>query len=661
MDTKYQQLLIHCACLLDTYDEGTQGLEHHVNNYITSNQICEEDDKMFITEVFSGCVRHKSVLSVITEGFYARDGRTVLRSSQNVYIVISYLALFRLDELGIAHFRKFVAALEVKTAFKFLNHFFEEKNLLTWMKDGWNLVYESSYVQKNILSPLLRWLPELKELIKQLKDKCDNKQKTKKSTTLTTETSPFNLTKPRPRSIPVPVKIPALAKYKPPPSSLYQSPTEQDVLNKQKEENRRKAEERLMEASRIQFSCANAEKSEKTMQILSNIQWEEQSKLSPNSVKAQPVPDFKKDPIPVKMTAATILREGQLYQKKEEEVVKKLRDLETGAFDAANFMKWQSEMRQMDLEAELSALEERRLKGKLSHEDAILAKTKLAEENHAKVTSIKEQTAKMMREQLDKKFLEEREMKTLVENTMAGHRNAKDAQKKLQEYKQKLVQDVTGESREMMAQAIEQAEADMRNKMELIQQIRAMEATPVSRFKNVDLASSQGHGLLGEMSILELNERIALLKDKQKRDEEMKRDSILNNKQAKAEYLSDTMDRVLKHREEQTRSAALKLEDRKRAHSNPAKIRNKHLTELEQQVQERRAQRLLSQKNRTNNQSIASTRRTNTLISQKKSLETSRWQELEQSQERAAKLLAQSPLMSGTSRKLTAVPSIAAN
>ena len=49
-----------------------------------------------------------------------------------------------------------------------------------------------------------------------------------------------------------------------------------------------------------------------------------------------------------------------------------------------------------------------------------------------------------------------------------------------------------------------QAEADMRCKMELIQQIRAMEATPVSRFKVVDLTSTSGAGLLGEMSIVEV-------------------------------------------------------------------------------------------------------------------------------------------------------------
>lgn len=44
----------------------------------------------------------------------------------------------------------------------------------------------------------------------------------------------------------------------------------------------------------------------------------------------------------------------------------------------------------------------------------------------------------------------------------------------------------------------------MKQKMALIQQIRAMEATPVIRQKLVDLSEKAGHGLLSEMSISEV-------------------------------------------------------------------------------------------------------------------------------------------------------------
>ncbi|GFS20020.1 cilia- and flagella-associated protein 99-like [Elysia marginata] len=389
-----------------------------------------------------------------------------------------------------------------------------------------------------------------------------------------------------------------------------------------------------MEASKTQFACANPEKSEKTKQIIQAIVEDENSKVDVNKVKARNVPDFKKDAVPVKMTAAAIMREGLLYQKQENEVMHKLRQLEAGAYDASEFNKWQNEQRQQDLEAEIAAIEERRLLGKLSHEEAILARTNVMAKNQERVRGIKEETAVMMREFLDKKFQEEKEMKMLVENTMAGHRNAKDAKKRLTEYKQKI---------------------DMRCKMELIQQIRAMESTPVSRFKVVDLTSTSGAGLLGEMSIVELRERLALLKEKQLEEEEEKRDIILNAKQAKADYLSETLDRISKHRAEQTRSAAVKLEERKKNQSAPTPFRNEALSELERKLQEKRAERIREQQKSQVLPSRASANRTKSLISQKKNLEASRWQELEQAQERSAKFLAQIRLVVAAAAAAAAV------
>ena len=49
-----------------------------------------------------------------------------------------------------------------------------------------------------------------------------------------------------------------------------------------------------------------------------------------------------------------------------------------------------------------------------------------------------------------------------------------------------------------------QAEKEMRRRMELIHQIRAMEAVPIIRQKFVDLTATSGHGLLSEMSIAEV-------------------------------------------------------------------------------------------------------------------------------------------------------------
>ena len=69
--------------------------------------------------------------------------------------------------------------------------------------------------------------------------------------------------------------------------------------------------------------------------------------------------------------------------------------LEAGAKDASDFLEWQQNMRQKDMDSKLADIERRRLEGKLSHEDAILARQNLIQENRQKVQEMKEEVWKM--------------------------------------------------------------------------------------------------------------------------------------------------------------------------------------------------------------------------------------------------------------------------
>ena len=62
----------------------------------------------------------------------------------------------------------------------------------------------------------------------------------------------------------------------------------------------------------------------------------------------------------------------------------RLEKLEAGARDASEFLEWQSKMKKKDFDEQMAEIERRRLAGKLSHEDAILAKQQLIAENHKK-------------------------------------------------------------------------------------------------------------------------------------------------------------------------------------------------------------------------------------------------------------------------------------
>ena len=48
------------------------------------------------------------------------------------------------------------------------------------------------------------------------------------------------------------------------------------------------------------------------------------------------------------------------------------------------------------------------------------------------------------------------------------------------------------------------AEAEMKRKVELIQQIRALESVPIVRSKFFDMTATSGQGLLCEMSVAEV-------------------------------------------------------------------------------------------------------------------------------------------------------------
>ncbi|CAH1785079.1 unnamed protein product, partial [Owenia fusiformis] len=238
----YKGLIQDCVAVLNSYNPVTSSVEEHVNSYIKKRPSLDESDHTFIVEVFSGCIRYDNIMKVVMDGFFAKDGRRVLRSEKNLYIVFAYIALFRLDELGMSHFRKFVRSQDVNKMYRFLNFFLNEKNLRTWIRDEWNKLYESTFVQTNLISPILSWLPELQELIEQLSDRIANKVKPKKPPVHTTDIKAFNITQPRPRAVPMPEPIPKLKKFVATAPKIFEEPKELGRIAHKKEINRRKAE-----------------------------------------------------------------------------------------------------------------------------------------------------------------------------------------------------------------------------------------------------------------------------------------------------------------------------------------------------------------------------------------------------------------------------------
>ncbi|KFP19570.1 hypothetical protein Z169_00444, partial [Egretta garzetta] len=558
-------------------------------------------DEKFVLDTLAGCIEYKSLLDVVVNAFFVRDGRYCLISERNLYIVICYLATFQLEELGLQHFSRIVKSLDTAKMQKFLRFFFNALYLNTWIKDEWSQFYDSLYVKENWIDPLLRWQPKVQQLIEQLTDILNNRTTTVKRSTVT-QPKEFNLTVPKPRAIPIPLPMPLLEKRPPVPPSTYKPPKERKQLEEIKTKNRRKAEVLLLKANTNQFRCATMkpEKGEVCYKILYFLKIpQEVVPFLPQYFKAvwelvlrQYFAELQIDNIPIKLNAAAILREGALYQRKMEQELKRIENLLRGAGDPSEFLEWQKQMRGKDLEEQLTEIECRRLQGKLSHEEALLAHQTVIQENKKKADLMREEKADLMHQYAEKHLQEQKEMRELVEQVVEGHKNAKQAKIKLQKYKQQIVQEVCEENRELLRQALEEEEEKLRKRYELIQQIRAIESLPSLRHKFVDLTETGGHGLICEMSIVELRERLALLREAQKAAEEEKRDQIIHEKQAKEQLLLDKLDQISLFRAELGRAAALKQEEKKRkSQSGERPMKDERILNLQKKIVEKTMER----------------------------------------------------------------------
>ncbi|XP_069046692.1 cilia- and flagella-associated protein 99 isoform X2 [Lepisosteus oculatus] len=663
--TTYGRLVKEVVQLLGKFDPENHCIETFIEDASTTLKHLDVSEEMFVWDVLAGCIDYKKLLDVVVDAFYARCGKSFLHSERNVFAVICYLATFLLEELGLQHFSNIVKSQDVNKMYKFLGFFFDVTNLSTWIKDEWSHIYDAPFVENNWITPLLRWQPKMETLMAQLSDRVTRGSPLKKAAKKHTEPREFGLTRPKPRAIPLPELIPQQERHKPIPSTTYRPPREIQSLEEEKLRNRQMAETALLEANSRQFKCANAEKSERSKQVISQIVKETEAKLkfdahyssgtpafykkmlpyltdsaSPCCKTQSPRQEKKSDSVPIKLNTTAILREGALYNRRVEEELRRVERLAGGAGDPSRFLQWQRAMRERDLQRQLADVERRRLEGQLSHEEAVLARHRLLQENQRKAQLKKEETAEMMRRYAELRLEEEKGMKELVEVVAEGHKNSKEAKAKLKEYKQRIVQEVSEQSRELLRQALEEAQAELSRKFELIRQIRALESVPVIRHRFVDLTEAGGHALLGEMSVVELRERLALLKEAARREQEERRDRILEEKQVREQLLLEQLDHIALHRAVLGRAAALRQEEKKaRAPALRARaIQDERVSELQRKLEEKRQQRQRQSESLKMKAEKSTARSLKAWSVKKQSQEEQHWRELERSLERQVQL-----------------------
>ncbi|XP_072904050.1 cilia- and flagella-associated protein 99 isoform X2 [Hemitrygon akajei] len=600
-----------------------------------------EVEQTFLVEVLSGCLCHRPLLNVVVNGFYIKDGKNFLRVDYNLFVVMCYLVTFRLNELGLKHFSKLINSQDVNKMHKFLKFFFDVRNLSTWIKDEWCQVYDVAYITEKLIDPLLRWQPDMQIIIDHLANTLANKVTHKKESQPVTVPSEFNITKPRPRAIPVPEEIPQLEVQTKVPRSTYDPPKEERLLEELKKRNRQRAEEHLMEANIDQFRCAIPQESSKKKRVLSEIRKEKEAKIKPILYKARHVPRQITENIPIKMNTAAILRENVLYQQKVKEEVQRIDQILEGGYDPAKFEEYQKQKNEERMEQQLADKERRRLQEKIFFEELILAREARIEKKQQQAAQQKEEATELMQRYKEMQLQGKKEMKAKVEQVIKGHQATKEQKRKIQESKRKIAKEMNKEMAEILQQVMEESDEEIRKKTQQIREIRARQAAMTMKHNFLDLSRPAGHDLLDEMSLLELRERLGLLKEAQVKEEEEKRDRIINERQEKEQLLLDKLEQISLNREALSKQAALRHreEELKKLKFSKLISGNQQLVELRNKLEEKKKEhhqliKMHKEKTQENLQRVQGPR-----ASERRATEERWWRNLEDSRERKVQLL----------------------
>ncbi|XP_028251782.1 cilia- and flagella-associated protein 99 [Parambassis ranga] len=634
MPLRYGSLVKEAIVLLDRFTEGRQCLDDFIEDAVKDLQNIDTLQRKFILDVVSGCVERQKLLDVVIDAFYGQNRTCLSRGDRSHFIIICYLATFALDDLGFQQFSNIVKSLDLKKMQRFLGFFFP--NLTTWIQDEWNSIYDAAFVEKNLIGPLVRWRPQIDALMDQLAVKISQENQLKQAPVKITQPNEFALTKPKPRPLPLPEPIPQQEKPKPAPSSTYRPPKETEIIKDIKQKNHQKAQELLYEANMKQFRCVNPPKSEHTESVMSRTEGDFDSKPKMKSSDYSGPPSSQKA-VPIKLNNAAILRREALFDRQLEKEMQRIKQLVQGAREPSSFLEWQKEMLEKDHQEKLLMMERRRLEGCISEEASALTRQEVMERNQKIAQLKREETAKLMQRYAQKRLQEENEMRDLVQLVAEGHKNSKAAKQKLQKLKQTIVKEVSEQSQELLRQALEEAQAELSRKFEIIKEIRTIQSLSHVRVKNFNDTVTAGHALMVEMSLAELKERLALLKEARQTEEQERRKHILEEKQKQKQLLQEKLDNIELHSRILTQAAVIRKEERKakldvfqKAVAEDETVLALHKKLVEKKQARQRLKQIESSKARPSKQAAAPTACSTGTHNQRK---VKTWEELEQSLE----------------------------
>ncbi|KAM3968288.1 LOW QUALITY PROTEIN: cilia- and flagella-associated protein 99 [Aphomia sociella] len=559
----------------------------YMKSYIEKCPESTEDAKLsWITESFLGIEKHSQFLKEIAA--YMSD--ELSEEDQDYFMIIFHAVIFQIKAKDMNIFYKCLFNLS-KPLLNTFTKFLSNNEFLPFISQIAHNTYDTNYITDKIIKPLFAWQPYISEMAHTYAEYVKRLENRKvKPPTIPVQPNVLNRKGKDQVLLLGPTSLPAT-----PPNSLQiknKKMLPKSVIDQRlkhfHEKNQQRASRLLNNVKNKKFHYAE-EKSDRYYKRISSIRDEIENEVTKALSKPKKDIKLKNHYPPVKETAATIKRMSKRIQVAEEEEVEWLQTLMTTCRNTTKIEELEEQDRQQKERERLFDIERKHLMGQISHEEAVIEK-KLRDENKKKYEEFLKEKENW-NEQIEKwKKLEMEKNRKQVEKLSMIELNLLQAKNGILAKKKEVADKLKKESEVLLVKAMKDKQEELEQRVNMIKEIKilTMVAKKARVPRIIDLTETSRLGLLCEMSMAELHERLCVFKVGLQEELERKKVIIREDKIAAKKELEDTKNNIKQFMTEH----AISRKQNKKIKVNLESSSSKEISELKKILEEKRRLRI---------------------------------------------------------------------
>ena len=200
----WDDLIQKCIDVIESYNPVVDSPDTHFQRLYGSHS--DKNEAIFIQQVFYNVNRYKDFLRRLNKAIFTVQS-TITNSKDSLpFMIFSYLALFRLEELGFKHFKRLVETQEPLKMHVLLSFIFNGNMLREHVREMWMEVYDYTFIDNEIIAKAEAHYPEVQNLLNSLSIRAtgqaiivEEEEKNAVAKRESTKIVPFNITEPKPK------------------------------------------------------------------------------------------------------------------------------------------------------------------------------------------------------------------------------------------------------------------------------------------------------------------------------------------------------------------------------------------------------------------------------------------------------------------------------